>query len=169
MASKEELEAMGITNQDNISNNNRVSLTKCEVCGKEIAQNAVSCPHCGAKNKNNNETASIGIKVICFLIPLIGIIIFAVNISTRPKYAKGCLIASLLPTIIGIICIIMFFTNITPVKEGVFSTQSSSYNTTNNYNTDDSLPYCKYKGCYNKVPYSFREYCDKHIYMEDWY
>ena len=74
MASREELEAMGISNQKNISNDNKVSLIKCEVCGKEIAQNAVSCPNCGAKNKNNNETDSTGVKVICFLIPLVGII-----------------------------------------------------------------------------------------------
>ena len=85
-----------------------MALIKCNECGKEISENAISCPNCGAKNRNNKETASTGLKVICFLIPLIGIIIFAVNISTRPKYAKQCLIASLLPTIIVGIVIIIF-------------------------------------------------------------
>lgn len=84
-----------------------MALIKCKECGKEISENAVSCPNCGAKNKNNNEEASTGLKVICFLIPLIGIIIFAINITTRPKYAKQCLLASLLPTIIALIIVLV--------------------------------------------------------------
>ena len=163
MASREELEAMGISNQRNISNDNKGSLIKCEVCGKEIAQNAVSCPNCGAKNKNNNETAPTGVKVICFLIPLVGIIIFAVNISTRPKYAKDCLIASLLPTIIALIIIIMFFvytTSMTTKKNPISYDSSSSSSST-------YLPYCKKSDCYNRVPYSWRDYCEEHSYLED--
>lgn len=50
--------------------------------------------------ENNNDKASLGIQVICFLLPIVGLIIFAVNVSTRPKYAKECLIASLLPIVI---------------------------------------------------------------------
>ena len=86
-----------------------MSLIKCEECGKEISDKALSCPNCGAKNKNNNETASKGLKIICFLIPIIGIIIFAINISTKPKYAKGCLIASIIPTLIVLVLIIVLF------------------------------------------------------------
>lgn len=76
-----------------------MALIRCNECGKEISENAVSCPNCGAKNINNNEVASAGLEVICFLFPIVGIIIFAMNISTRPKYAKNCLYASLLPII----------------------------------------------------------------------
>lgn len=88
-----------------------MSLIKCEECGKEISDKAVSCPNCGARNKNNNETASKGLKIICFLIPIIGIIIFAINISTKPKYAKGCLIASITPTLILIAIIIVLISS----------------------------------------------------------
>lgn len=84
-----------------------MALIKCKECGKEISENAISCPNCGAKSKNNNEEASTGLKVICFLIPLIGIIIFAINITTKPKYAKQCLLASLLPTIIALIILLV--------------------------------------------------------------
>lgn len=84
-----------------------MALINCKECGKEISENAVSCPNCGAKNRNNSEKASIGLMIICFLIPLIGIIIFAINISSRPKYARGCLMASLLPVIIAVIFIIL--------------------------------------------------------------
>lgn len=88
-----------------------MSLIKCEECGKEISEKATSCPKCGAKNKNNNEIASKGLKTICFLIPIIGIIIFAINISTKPKYAKGCLIASILPTLILVAIIIVLISS----------------------------------------------------------
>ena len=86
-----------------------MALIKCKECGKQISDTATSCPHCGAKNKNNNEKASTGLKIICFLFPIIGIIIFAVNISSKPKYAKECLVASILPTILIIILTIIFF------------------------------------------------------------
>lgn len=147
-----------------------MALIKCPECGKEISENAVNCPNCGAKNRNNNETASTGIKVICFLIPLVGIIIFAINISTRPKYAKGCLIASLLPTIIAIIiiCVVLLYTM--PMSDkGLLSSYNttSSYSTTSSYDDDDYLPYCKKSDCYNRVSYSWRKYCDKHSYLED--
>ena len=140
-----------------------MALIKCKECGKEISENATTCPHCGAKNKNNNETASTGVKVICFLIPLVGIIIFAINISTKPKYAKGCLIASLLPTIIALIIIIMFFvytTSMTTKKSPISYDSSSS-------NSSTYLPYCKKSGCYNRVSYSWRDYCNEHSYLED--
>jgi len=144
-----------------------MALIECKECGKEISENAVSCPNCGAKNRNNNETASIGLKIICFLIPLIGIIIFAVNISIRPRYAKGCLIASLLPTIIIIIFVASFY--ITSDSGILTKTTNSSVNvnTNNSVNSSTYLPYCKYRGCYNKVEYSWKEYCERHSYLED--
>jgi len=99
-----------------------MALIQCKECGKEISDTAVSCPNCGAKNKNNNEGATTGLKVICFLIPLIGIIIFAINISSRPKYAKDCLIASILPTIILVVIVLFIYsTNSVMVSDGIFT------------------------------------------------
>lgn len=43
-----------------------MSLIKCEECGKEISDKASNCPNCGAKNKNNNEEASKGLKLYVF-------------------------------------------------------------------------------------------------------
>lgn len=77
-----------------------MALVKCDESGKSISENAVRCPNCGARNKYNDERTSFGLKVVCFFITIIGIIIFATNISTRPKYAKDCLFASLLPLFI---------------------------------------------------------------------
>lgn len=77
-----------------------MALIKCKECKKEISSNATVCPNCGYKNINNNEKPSFGILLLCFLIPIIGIILFAINISTKPRYAKQCIIASLLCFII---------------------------------------------------------------------
>lgn len=99
-----------------------MALINCKECGKQMSDTAVSCPHCGAKNKNNNEEATTGLKVICFLIPLIGIIIFAINITTRPKYAKACLIASILPTIILALIVLFIYTSTSVmVSDGIFT------------------------------------------------
>ena len=37
-----------------------------------------------------NYESSLGLRVICFLIPLVGLIIYAVNIVQNPKIAKEC-------------------------------------------------------------------------------
>lgn len=171
-----------------LKTNNTVKLIKCEVCGKEIAENAVSCPNCGAKNKNNSDTASTGTVIICFLIPIIGLIIYAVNISTRPKYANECLTASLLPIILAVIIItvmIVYTTSSIPsstsditqnsqycAKSGCTNVRASGsiycylHQSSSSSSSSSSLPYCKYSGCLNRVPYSWREYCDVHKYME---
>ncbi len=143
-----------------------MALVKCNECGKEISENAVSCPNCGAKNKNNNETASTGLKVICFLIPLIGIIIFAINISTRPKYAKGCLIASLLPTILLLIIIpILIGSVMTTGESGILSKSTSDYKNTNSNSSlsssTETSDYCYETGCTNKKA-SGSIYCYTH-------
>lgn len=90
-------------------------LVKCKECGKEISSNATVCPNCGYKNINNQEKASFGILVICFLIPIVGIILFAINISSKPKYAKQCIISSIISPIIVIVitAICFFFTKYT--------------------------------------------------------
>ncbi len=111
-----------------------MALIQCKECGKEMSDQAVSCPNCGAKNKNNDETATAGLKVICFVIPLIGIIIFAINISTKPKYAKDCLIASLLPTIIALIAIIVIGSATVPTSKGVFA-NAKSLDSSTSFNT----------------------------------
>lgn len=52
--------------------------------------------------QENEQKASIWLKILSFVIPLVGLILFACNISNRPKYAKGC----------GIAALIGFFTSI---------------------------------------------------------
>lgn len=134
-----------------------MSLINCKECGKEISSKASTCPNCGAKNTNNTETASLGTEIICFLFPIIGIIVFATNISNKPKYAKGCLIASLLPIVIAIIIAIICAIQINNFNSRTFSTKVYD---------NDYLPYCKYGSCMNRVSSSYKKYCSNHSYLE---
>ncbi|MFR3182327.1 MAG: PASTA domain-containing protein [Clostridia bacterium] len=86
-----------------------MALIKCKECGKEISSNATACPSCGYKNINESEKAPFGILAICFFIPIIGIILFIINISNKPKYAKQCILAGLLPVIIIVVGLIVFY------------------------------------------------------------
>lgn len=47
--------------------------------------------------------STLGLRIICFLIPLVGLIIYAVNIVQNPKIAKECGKFSLIGFIIGLI------------------------------------------------------------------
>ena len=58
--------------------------------------------------EENQEKASFGMKALCFFIPIIGLIFFAVYNSTKPKYAKGCGIAGLIGFITIPIVIVIF-------------------------------------------------------------
>jgi len=55
------------------------------------------------KGTYTNYESSLGLRVICFLIPLVGLIIYAVNIVQNPKIAKECGKFSLIGFIIGLI------------------------------------------------------------------
>lgn len=116
-------------------------LVKCRECGKEISSNATVCPNCGYKNINNQEKASFGILIICFLIPIVGIILFAINISSKPKYAKQCIISSILaPIIVIVITVISFFfvkyTNNGGGLSGIVATMEKHDNTA----TQEEIP-----------------------------
>ncbi len=51
----------------------KVKIVQCKVCGAEIASNAKTCPHCGAKNKKKRPVLFILIGVIVFFAIISGI------------------------------------------------------------------------------------------------
>ena len=42
------------------------------------------------KRVHTSYESSLGLRIICFLIPLVGLIIYAINIVQNPKIAKEC-------------------------------------------------------------------------------
>lgn len=91
-------------------------LIKCKECGKEISSSAVTCPNCGYKNVNEREKAPFGVLTVCFLIPIVGFILFAVNVSIKKRYAEQCLKASLLSIMFTLLTLVII----------VFLTQTDS-------------------------------------------
>lgn len=85
-----------------------MALIKCKECGKEISSNATACPSCGYKNINESEKAPFGILAICFFIPIVGFILFAINTSTKKRYAEQCLKASLLSIMFVLLTFVLF-------------------------------------------------------------
>jgi uncharacterized membrane protein YvbJ len=82
----------------------------CRKCGAEIDEEAVICPKCGVEQrpKNANDDGSILWAIIGFLIPIVGIILFAVWHSERPKSAKMSIIGALVSIGVGILIWVIF-------------------------------------------------------------
>lgn len=88
----------------------------CPKCGKEIDDEAVMCVHCGcptgvqaapaAPTVDMVSTATTGEKVLSFLIPIAGIILYCVNKDKKPKAAKTCLLVGVITWAICIFLIL---------------------------------------------------------------
>ena len=84
---------------DNLSSN----MITCKCCKKQISKDSITCVYCGQPIPENERTADIFIKILCLLLPPIGIILFLLNIGPFPKFAKQCLGFSLILPFILII------------------------------------------------------------------
>lgn len=85
----------------------------CQNCGKEIPNEAVVCVHCGvsvAKNKNtSNEPASTVLKIVCFCLPIVGLILYLVYMDNCPIKAKECGKFALIGFVVGLICTLLLY------------------------------------------------------------
>lgn len=67
----------------------------CQNCGKPSDINAVICANCGAQfpsyNQYEDEKPSVLLRIISFLIPLVGLILYFVERDKRPRAAKSYL------------------------------------------------------------------------------
>lgn len=107
----------------------------CSKCGKEVDGNVTFCPNCGnsvnsqpsnpppnnlnqkltppqgynqPQNNNLLDTGSIGWGVLGFFFPLVGLILFLIWNSERPKSAKMAGKGALISVIISVVCGILF-------------------------------------------------------------
>ncbi len=106
----------------------------CKKCGKEIGEQDTFCPYCGAAQNEagaaNNVSAqgqapqpqppqyqqpyppvydsgSAGWGVLGFLIPIVGLILFLVWRSTKPRSSKAAGIGALISVILYVILVII--------------------------------------------------------------
>lgn len=79
------------------------NMIKCKCCQKLISKDSITCVHCGEPIIENERTADLFLKTICFLISPFGIILFLLNIGPYPKLAKQCLLSSVISLAIFIL------------------------------------------------------------------
>jgi len=89
----------------------------CSKCGKEIFDEAVICVHCGNEIKpvqvqTVSDEPSIGLNILSFFIPLLGLILYLVWMSTTPKRAKSVGKSALIGFIISIVASIIWVTSV---------------------------------------------------------
>lgn len=98
----------------------------CNSCGKEIDDNAVACPNCGAATKNTADNSSpvtdnggFGWGLLGCCIPLVGLILFLVWKDSKPKTAKAAGIGALVSVGISVVYYIIMI--VAGVSFGAFS------------------------------------------------
>ncbi len=82
----------------------------CSKCGKEIMDEAVVCVGCGCAVQGKqitqatvDETISGGLVLLSILIPLFGVIYWALKAKERPNCAKVCGISALVAWVVYLI------------------------------------------------------------------
>lgn len=81
----------------------------CKNCGKEIDDKAVVCVHCGVatngEEANPADKPSIGLNILSFFIPIVGLILYFTMKKDTPKKAS----AIIKWTIASIIIYVVFY------------------------------------------------------------
>lgn len=80
----------------------------CRFCGVEISDNAKICPHCGVPvgagsggTKEKYDSLGCLLGGICFIAPLVGFILFAIWVKTKPKKASAAIIWAVIGLVVG--------------------------------------------------------------------
>jgi len=90
----------------------------CSSCGRELADAAVICPYCGcncgvASRVDPNDAPSTAMALLGFFIPIAGLILYIVNMDTKPQMAKsagkGALISVIVSAVLGVIYFVLYF------------------------------------------------------------
>jgi len=79
-----------------------MALIKCTECGTEISDSAMTCPKCGAPatkqtscnvgidRTDKDDPMDVGMKILSFLVPIAGLILFFIWKDEAPQKAKEC-------------------------------------------------------------------------------
>lgn len=96
----------------------------CKNCGTKLEDNDKFCPNCGTPvdndnfdnsnftrdyNSNQSDDGSIGLAILSFLFPIVGLILFICWRVEKPKTAKRCGICALVSFVLGVISSILMF------------------------------------------------------------
>lgn len=110
-----------LSSDDEIYDKGRYFMKYCQKCGKEMVDDAIICVHCGCSVQSNaasvqpanNDAPDTMMTLLGFFVPLAGLIIYLVNMDTKPLMArsagKGALIGVITSTVLSIVFVIIYF------------------------------------------------------------
>lgn len=99
----------------------------CNNCGKEIDDKAVVCVHCGVPTKSTNapaqEDGSLGCLLggVCFLVPIVGLILYLMWKDTTPMKAKEAGKWALIGFVVGFVMSIIYYFVVVAAVASTFS------------------------------------------------
>ena len=98
----------------------------CHNCGKEISDQAVVCIHCGVSTRKVSsgelDGPIGGLGVLCFFIPMVGLVLYLVWNDVKPVKAKGAGTSALWGFGVGVVLYILYILIIV-----IFSVASGGY------------------------------------------
>ena len=98
----------------------------CSKCGKEINNEAVICPHCGCmvedvqKKSEATDEVNAGLVILSVLLPIFGIIYWAVVHKETPKKGKACGVAALITVGVTMLIYIIIAIIVASTVAGMF-------------------------------------------------
>lgn len=78
----------------------------CKNCGAEIDDKASVCPKCGVavgKQVASDDAPSAGFAVLCFFIPIVGLILYLMWHESSPLKARSCGKGALIGVIVSVV------------------------------------------------------------------
>lgn len=86
-----------------------MALVHCRECGEMISETAPICPKCGAKQNISSSSSiaedqdpNIGLNIVSFIWPLVGLIFYFVYKEGSPRRAKECGKWALIGFLVGV-------------------------------------------------------------------
>jgi hypothetical protein len=123
-ASYEQPEQNDAPPQNNYTNYNayNYSVKYCTRCGNQCDPRAVICVRCGYQftdmynpmNKANDKPSGL-LKFLCFLLPMLGLILYIMNVHDKPvsakAYGKSALIGFIIRCVLCIGLVVLFLSS----------------------------------------------------------
>ena len=82
---------------------------KCPVCGNELKESDFYCPHCYAniakekKKLEDKNKSYFGFGFLSLLVPMLGLILFAIWKEEKPRGSKICGINALIGGVVAVV------------------------------------------------------------------
>lgn len=103
----------------------------CQHCGNPCDVNAAVCLKCGCAFTPTQpvkvDEPSIWLRIACFFIPVLGLIMFLVERDERPKCAKSYGMAALISVILQVVFVVLFYIIFFVIFGVAFSTAVTDY------------------------------------------